>query len=216
MRSHPARRFAFAGGGLVVMALGIAVMTLAGLGTSPISAPIWVATLAGGLTFGGWNMVLNLLMFIAQLFILRRRFPAAGWLQLPATLVFSSAIDLWMWTFGWLQPEHYALQALQVLVGAGLLGLGVAIQVAPDALYLPGEGLVATVAKVTHSPFARLKVVFDVTLVAAAVVMSFLFFGELRGLREGTVVAAFLVGTVVGVTMPVVKRTLAAVLGDGR
>ncbi|SDL19885.1 YczE/YyaS/YitT family protein [Tessaracoccus oleiagri] len=216
MRSHPARRFAFAGVGLVVMALGIAVMTLAGLGTSPISAPVWVATLAGGLTFGGWTLVLNALMFVAQLLILRRRFPATGWLQLPAALVFSSAIDLWMWVFGWIQPGHYALQALQVLVGAGLLGLGVAIQVAPDALYLPGEGLIATIAKVTRSPFARLKVVFDVTLVAAAVLMSFLFFGELRGLREGTVVAAFLVGTVVGVTMPAVRRTLAAVLGDGR
>lgn len=198
------------------MALGIAVMTLAGLGTSPISAPIWVATLAGGLTFGGWNMVLNLLMFIAQLFILRRRFPAAGWLQLPATLVFSSAIDLWMLTFGWLQPGHYGLQALQMLLGAGLLGLGVAIQVAPDTLYLPGEGLVATVAKVTRSSFARLKVVLDVSLVAIAVAMSFLLFGELRGVREGTVVAALLVGAVAGATMPAVKRTLSAFLGVGR
>ena len=48
----------------------------------------------------------------------------------------------------------------------------------------------------TGQPFPRIKVSFDVTLVALSVLLSVLFLHGLYGVREGTVAAALCVGMV--------------------
>ena len=45
--------------------------------------------------------------------------------------------------------------------------------------------------------FGKLKVAFDVTLVICGLLFSFILFHRLNGIREGTVLAALLVGTLV-------------------
>ena len=42
--------------------------------------------------------------------------------------------------------------------------------------------------------FGTTKIAFDVTLTITAALLSFIFFGRLTGVREGTVIAALLVG----------------------
>ncbi|NLE96571.1 MAG: hypothetical protein GX596_01085 [Propionibacterium sp.] len=214
MRPHIGRRFVFSAVGVIFMALGITTLTLAGLGTSPVSAPIWVATLGGGLSFGGWTVVGNALLIAIQLVLLRRDFPRSGWLQIPAVLVLATVIDLWSWVLGWVPLETYFHRIVQLLIGVVFMGISVAIQMAADLLYLPGEGTVAAIAKVTKVPFPRLKVMFDVSMVTLALILSLILFGEIRGLREGTVVAAFAVGIVAGFVNPTVQRALKRLLGE--
>ena len=45
--------------------------------------------------------------------------------------------------------------------------------------------------------FGTIKVCFDVTLMSTSVILSFLFFHQLNGIREGTVISAVLVGLIV-------------------
>lgn len=215
MGPHFGRRLLFSGVGIVIMALGLTTLTLAGLGTSPVSAPIWVATLAGGLSFGGWTFAGNLLLLGVQLLLLRRNFPLSGWLQIPAVIVLSVMIDLWMPLLERIPLDHYLHQVLQLAVGLVLIGVSVAIQMAADLLYLPGEGVVAAIAKVSRTPFARIKVAFDVTSVTFAGVLSLALFGQIRGLREGTVAAAFVVGIIAGLVSPLVRRCLDHFLAVG-
>ncbi len=60
---------------------------------------------------------------------------------------------------------------------------------------LAGEGVVLAVCKVAPIQFSAMKVIFDVTLVVSACVLSLTFTGEISGVREGTLAAALLVGT---------------------
>jgi len=56
------------------------------------------------------------------------------------------------------------------------------------------KGAVRAIAQVTQKRFGTVKVMFDATLVATALVLSLLFFGEIRGLGLGTIIAALAVG----------------------
>lgn len=205
------RRTAVFGVGLFVVAFGIAVITRSDLGTSPISAPPFVYSLTGELTFGEATFVMLVAFVVFQVLLLRRRFSPLQFLQLPAGLVFSAFIDVTMWMTAAFEPEIYVLQLVQLLAGILILGLGVAIQVTPRLTYLPGEGIVVALVIATGRPFNYTKVTVDSLLVVVAIGMSFALWGELRGLREGTVIAAVLVGFVVGWIMPYVKRIAARI-----
>lgn len=59
---------------------------------------------------------------------------------------------------------------------------------------LPGESFVRAVVEVWHTEFGVTKVTFDVSMSLTAVILSFVFCGQLQGVREGTIIAALLVG----------------------
>lgn len=206
------RRLAFLTVGLFLMALGIAIATRADLGTTPISAPPYVLSLAYEWTLGQFSFAMFFVLVALQWILLRGRFHPAQLLQLPLGLAFGMFIDLGMWLTQILNPEHYALQVLQLVAGSAVLALGVVVQVTPHLLYTPGEGTVVALARVARWPFARMKTLFDASLVTIAVVMSFVIFGELVGLREGTILSALLIGTFAKPLGPPIRR-LAARLG---
>jgi uncharacterized membrane protein YczE len=87
---------------------------------------------------------------------------------------------------------HCCFILLQIL----LVGIGVSLEVEANFVMVAGEGLVVAICKTFHTKFGTTKVAFDVTLVAFAILLSFLFLGELQGIREGTIAAALFVGQV--------------------
>ena len=78
--------------------------------------------------------------------------------------------------------------------GIFLIGVGVSLEVTARAVPLAGESVVPAVCRVFGTRFSNTKVGFDVTLVALASLLSWLFLGEITGVREGTLAAAVLVG----------------------
>ena len=88
----------------------------------------------------------------------------------------------------------YLQKVLLLLAGCAALGLGVALEVVPDVLILPGEGLVRAISRRKGWDFGLVKTCFDLSLVLAAILLSVLSLGHVEGIREGTVAAAFLVG----------------------
>ena len=60
----------------------------------------------------------------------------------------------------------------------------------------PGEGIVLSICKITPIKFGNMKMIFDIILVCISIVLSFLFLGELSGVREGTIAAAVFVGQI--------------------
>ena len=87
-------------------------------------------------------------------------------------------------------------QVLMLLLGCVFLGLGIAFEVIPNVLILPGEGLVRVIAGLTGWRFGLVKTGFDMSIVASAVGVSLFFTGHVLGIREGTVLAALIVGSI--------------------
>ena len=95
---------------------------------------------------------------------------------------------------GGLVPQSYAGHWVVLLLGCGFLGFGVALEVVPNVLILPCEGFVRVCSQQFHWDFGKTKTGFDLTMVAAATLLSLLDLGAIYGLREGTVVCALTVG----------------------
>ena len=203
---HKSRRYFLFALALFVNTLGIAYITKAMLGTSPITSVTYVASMFTPLSMGQWTIVLNLLFILFELPLMTRKELKADWLtftlQIPITVFFGTCIDFSMFLLSWLNPATYVSQILNLLVGCVILAVGIALEVKADAALMVGEYLVRAIARRFHKDFGYVKLGFDTTLVILACVMSFCFIGGLHGVREGTVVAALLVGPIVHFVTP--------------
>lgn len=180
--------------GIIVNSFGVALITKAALGTSPISSVPYVLSLKFTPSLGTFTFVFNLLIIAAQIVLRGRKFPPLQLLQVVVNLVFSVFIDVSMNLLAWFDPTALVVKAVALVLGCAVLGLGTSIEVAPDALLVPGEGLVGTLAEKLNKRFGSIKIAFDLTLVAIAVVLAVYFFRGINGLGAGTIISALLVG----------------------
>ena len=180
--------------GLFVNSLGVSLITKANLGTSPISSIPYVLSLNFPLTLGNFTIFISIFLIVLQLIILRKNFKLEHILQIPVSIIFGYFIDLTMILFSWVNPEAYIMKIVYLLIGCLILGVGVYMEVLADVVMLPGESFVRAIVLTWKTNFGTTKICFDVSMLVIAAVLSFVFAGRLAGVREGTVIAALLVG----------------------
>ena len=180
--------------GLFVNSLGVSLITKANLGTSPISSIPYVLSLNFPFTLGNFTIFFSIFLIVLQLIILRKNFKLEHILQIPASIIFGYFIDLTMILFSWVNPEAYIMKIVYLLIGCLILGVGVYMEVLADVVMLPGESFVRAIVLTWKTNFGTTKICFDVSMSVIAAVLSFVFAGRLDGVREGTVIAALLVG----------------------
>ena len=180
--------------GLFVNSLGVSLITKANLGTSPISSIPYVLSLNFPLTLGNFTIIFSILLIILQLFILRKNFKLEHLLQIPISILFGYFIDLTMLLFSFVNPTAYIAKLIYLLIGCVILDFGVYMEVLADVAMLPGESFVRAIVQTWHREFGSTKVCFDVSMAVIAAALSFILAHRLDGVREGTVIAALLVG----------------------
>lgn len=180
--------------GLFISSFGVSLITKANLGTSPISAIPYVLSLNFPFTLGQFTIAFSLFLILLQLFILRRNFKAEHLLQIPISVAFGYFIDLTMVMLGFVAPGSYPVKLVALLIGCVILGFGVYLEVIADVAMLPGESFVRAVTQTWKTDFGTTKVCFDVSMTAIAAITSLVLAHTLYGVREGTVIAALLVG----------------------
>ena len=180
--------------GLFVNSLGVSLITKANLGTSPISSIPYVLSLNFPFTLGNFTIFFSVFLIALQLIILRKNFKLEHILQIPVSIIFGYFIDLTMILFSWVNPEAYIMKIVYLLMGCLILGVGVYMEVLADVVMLPGESFVRAIVLTWKTNFGTTKICFDVSMSVIAAVLSFVFAGKLAGVREGTVIAALLVG----------------------
>lgn len=196
MKNHLQRYFWFIIG-IIINSFGIALITKAGLGTSPISSISYVLSMKFPFTLGQFTFIVNMFFILAQFILLKKDFEPIQFLQIVVNVVFSACIDISMNLLSWLIVNNFMVGLFALLIGCGVLALGISIEVAPDVLVVPGEGIVRAISIVLNKRFGTVKVIFDITLVSTATILSFLFFGKLSGLGLGTIISAIIVGYIV-------------------
>ena len=180
--------------GLFVNSLGVSLITKANLGTSPISSIPYVLSLNFPFTLGNFTIFFSIFLIVLQLIILRKNFKVEHILQIPVSIIFGYFIDITMILFFWVNPEAYIMKIVYLLIGCLILGVGVYMEVLADVVMLPGESFVRAIVLTWKTNFGTTKICFDVSMSVIAAVLSFVFAGKLAGVREGTVIAALLVG----------------------
>ncbi len=91
------RRFLLFLGGLFIAGLGVALCTLPGLGTSPITSLPYVMTFVFPWTLGMTTVAMNIIFVFLQMLILRGRYSWKDLAQLPTLFAFGFFIDLGVW-----------------------------------------------------------------------------------------------------------------------
>ena len=169
-------------------ALGIALITQAHLGTTPITTLPYTLAAIFGLTLGTTTFACNLLFLLLQRILLRRRLGIAELLQIPAVLIFSVFIDFWMHLTGALVTDVYVWQIVMCIVGSAVLGAGISLEIMSNATVIPGEGLVIVIAARSRKNFGNIKVLFDCSLVLASCLLGLAVLGSIVGMVIGFVV----------------------------
>lgn len=195
--------------GVLINSFGVALITRAALGTSPISSLPYVLSFRFPVTLGQFTFAMNLFFILGQVLLLRRDFQPIQLLQVAVNAVFSAFIDVSMGLLSWLEITSLPMAVLVLILGCAVLAFGISVEVAPRVLMVPGEGIVQAIAAVTGWRFGNVKVGFDAALVSTALVLSLLFFHRLQGLGAGTILSALAVGRFVNLynrRLPLISR----------
>ena len=185
--------------GLFVASLGVALSTKAGLGTSPVaSVPYSVSLVNRVLSLGWWLIILSLLQILVQVLLLRRRCrPVEIAVQLVTAFVYGSLTDFSCGLLSGLAPVSYPARFVVMLAGCAVLGLGIWIQYKGGVAMLPGEAMNRAISQVSGRRYENVKVFFDVLYILLAGTICLVFLGKLSGVREGSVIAALLIGNLI-------------------
>lgn len=191
-----AKRWLFFIVSLLIMAFGVSFSIKANLGTSPISSLPYVTGQISGLTVGTTTIIMHCVLILLQILILRKKYDWVQLLQLPIAFLFGIMTDFAVDVLSFLHPASYVQQWLLCGIGIILVAVGVSFEVTANVITLAGEGFILAVCKVCPIKFGTMKVCFDVSLVAISCILSALFLHGIYGVREGTVAAAVLVGSI--------------------
>lgn len=182
--------------GLLIMAFGVGFSIKGDLGTSPISSLPYVTGQISGLTVGTTTIIMHCVLILLQILILRKNYDWIQLLQLPVAFLFGAMTDFAVDVLAFLHPVGYMQQWLFCGIGSILVAVGVSFEVTANVVTLAGEGFILAVCKVRPIKSGTMKVCFDVSLVTISCILSAAFLHGIYGVREGTVAAAILVGTI--------------------
>lgn len=195
--------------GIFLIGLGIAFAKHSEIGISPVSSVANVLSLRfPRLTVGNWITVWNCTLILCQILLLRRAWRPVQFLQIVISLFLGVCTDFWVWVISPLPRDPYLWRLFLVVLGDVVLSFGVTLTVIADKVMNVGEAFVAVLAKQTGHEFSNVKLVFDISCVTLAVVLSLVFFRSLSGTREGTLIAAVLTGVMVKIFTPLLKPPL--------
>ncbi len=193
------------------MAFGISFSIKADIGVSPISCVPYIYSLKFPLSIGELTIILNALFMVIQIAILRKKYNIVQLVQLPAIIVFGYCIDIAMPLVENLNPINYMEQLILCLIACVVLAFGIFLVIKTRLTYLPLEGLVLVISQTFKKEFGKIKISMDSLMVVIGVISSFIFLNELVGIREGSIIAALLIGALIkffSVKLNVVEKWL--------
>ena len=186
--------------GLFVMTAGIALSVKSRMGVSPVSSIPYTLTCIWGIEMGKATILLHCSLVLIQILLLRRRFQPKNLLQVLVGIVFGYFTTFCNWCVSFLpDPSSILIRLGMLLLSVVFIAFGIFLYMPPNIMPLAGEGTIQAISDVSGLAFARVKVLFDSTMVAFSLIACFAFLHSFGSVGAGTVIAALLVGTVLGV-----------------
>lgn len=185
--------------GLFIASMGVALSAKASLGTSPVaSVPYSISLLNHTLTFGWWLNLWSVLQILVQIILLRKKCnPIEIIIQTVLAFVYGCLTDFSCMLINGIQANSYAVQFALMILSCFVLGLGIWIQFKGGVAMLPGEAMNRAISEISGKRYENIKIFFDVLYIVTAAIIDFLFIGKLEGVREGSIIAALVVGNII-------------------
>ena len=194
--------------GLFIASMGVAFSTKAGLGTSPVaSLPYSVSLVSSLISFGGWLNVLSVIQIAVQVILLGKKCkPVEILIQTVLAFVYGYLTNLSCWLIRDIPVNSYLEQLIYLAVSCFVLAFGIWLQLKGKVAMLPGEAMNRAISEVTGKKYENIKILFDVLYIVVSAIICLAFLGELKGVREGSIIAAFAVGLIIKLYNRILKR----------
>lgn len=161
--------------------------------------PPYAMTCIWGIEMGKATILLHCSLVLLQIILLRRNFKPVNLLQVAVGIAFGYFTTFCNWCVSFLtEPDGIVLRVILLLLSVVCIALGIFLYMPPDIMALAGEGTIKAISDVSGMAFAKVKVLFDSSLVAISLAACLLCIGSFGSVGVGTVIAAVLVGTVLG------------------
>lgn len=186
--------------GLFVMTIGIALSVKSNLGVSPVSSIPYTMTCVWGIEMGKATILFHIVLVLIQILLLRKNFKPAQLMQILVGVIFGYFTTFCNYMVSFLQtPDNLAIRIGMVLASTVFVAIGIFLYLPADLIPLAGEGAMQAVSSVTKIEFSKVKIGFDCTMVLVSVVTCLICLQSLGSVGAGTIIAAVLVGTLVGI-----------------
>lgn len=200
MRDHLSKRLIMYFLGLFTMTIGVALSVKSKLGVSPVSSIPYTMTCIWGIEMGKATIIFHCFLVLLQMILLRRNFKPINLLQILVGIVFGYFTTFCNWGVSFLPtPENLVIRLLMMLISTVIIAFGIFMYLPPNIMPLAGEGAMKAVSDVTGIAFPKVKVGFDITMVVISLISCLIFIKGLGSVGIGTIVAAFLVGSILNV-----------------
>ncbi len=185
--------------GLFIASMGVAFSTIAGLGTSPVaSLPYSVSLVSSLFSFGGWLNMLSVIQITVQVILLRKKCkPLEIVIQTVLAFVYGYLTNFSCWLIKDISVRNYFEQLIYMFIGCFVLAFGIWLQLKGKVAMLPGEAMNRAISEVTGKRYENIKILFDIVYIVLSAAICLIFIGELKGVREGSIIAAIAVGSII-------------------
>ncbi len=190
--------------GIVVLALGTALMEAADFGVSMVVAPAYLiyrklSLIFPFFTFGMAEYALQAVLLLLMMLVLRQ-FRISYLYSFVTTILYGLVLDLCMLLTALVPVTGIPVRLIFYIVGLPVCSLGVSLLF--HTYFYPAvyELSVREASAKFGIPITKFKTGFDCVFCAAAVLMSFVFFGfgHFEGVKLGTVFCALVNGWTIG------------------
>ena len=190
--------------GIVLLAMGTALMEKANFGMSMVVAPAYLLYLKLSarfvfVTFGMMEYMLQAFLLVILAAALRK-FKVSYLFSFVTAVVYGFTLDACMALAGLIPGNGMAARVIFYLLGMVLCSGGVAFffhtYIAPEAYEL----IVKELSGAWNIGIGRFKTCYDLTSCLVSIIMSFAFFGmwHFEGVKLGTVFCALVNGAIIG------------------
>jgi uncharacterized membrane protein YczE len=191
--------------GTCFISFGIALMSKASIGMSPISCFPYVMSLVyPKFTLGEWVLIWNALFAILQIPVMGKNYKLYLLTQIPLAFLLGYCTDFAKYLIKGISVPNYMVSVLFVILGTMFTAFGVYLTVNAKLIMNGPEAFIRAVSDRTHMKFGTLKSIFDICNMLLAAISSAVIFHKLYGVREGTVFAAVFTGVFVNIYTKIV------------
>lgn len=185
--------------GLFIMTIGISLSVKSDLGVSPVSSIPYTITCVWGIEMGKATILFHCALVVIQIIILRRSFKIKNLLQVAVGIVFGYFTTFCNYCVSFLpSTDNLIIRLIMTLASAVLVALGIFLYVPADIMPLAGEGTMQAVSDITGVEFSKVKIAFDVTMVAISLTVCLIAIHSMGIVGAGTIISSLLVGLILG------------------
>ena len=185
---------------IAMIGFGMSLIIKANLGQSTVSGFTNALAHVINIKAGTVLIYFNLVCFVFELILLGKKVKPILILQPLLSLVFGNIVNFFLYDFGFiaqLNLSNYGFQVIALLIGIVMMSLGVSLMMSVKLVVLPYDAFIVVFSEHFKIPFIKVRTGADFLFVLSSLFMTWAFALPYAPVREGTVIFAFTVGSLI-------------------